>query len=60
MALEIVAGTPGLWRDPEWKPGTPGMYALVVGASAYPHLNGGTKPAPDTFANRASGRSSER
>lgn len=55
MALEIVAGTPGLWRDPEWKPGTlgapatPGVYALIIGASAYPHLSGGDKQVPDTF-----------
>jgi hypothetical protein len=49
MALEIVAGTPGLWRDPQWQPGMPGVYALVVGASAYPHLRGGSQPAPDTF-----------
>jgi hypothetical protein len=49
MTLQIVADTPGLWRDPQWQPGMPGVYALIAGASAYPHLKGGSKPAPDTF-----------
>jgi hypothetical protein len=49
MALVTVAGTPGLWRDPDWQPGMPGLYALLVGISAYPHLEGGTAPAPDAF-----------
>jgi len=39
MALEIVDGKPGLWRDPEWALGMPGVYALIIGASAYPHLD---------------------
>lgn len=41
MALQIVAGTPGLWRDPLWAPEMPGLYALIVGASHYPHFAGG-------------------
>lgn len=49
MALEPVAGTPGLWRDPQWQAGMPGLYALLVGISAYPHLEGGSAPAPDAF-----------
>ena len=49
MPLQTVAGTPGLWRDPDWKPDMPGVYALVVGASNYPHLDGGQQKAPDTF-----------
>jgi len=49
MALEIVAGKPGLWRETEWTKDTPGVYALVVGVSAYPFLEGGATPAPDTY-----------
>lgn len=49
MALEPVAGTPGLWRDPQWQADMPGLYALLVGVSDYPHLEGGRAPAPDAF-----------
>lgn len=49
MPLDLVANTPGLWRDPQWRPGMPGLYALVVGISAYPHLEEGEQPAPDAF-----------
>lgn len=45
---EDVAGTAGLWRDPTWTPNMPGVYALIVGVSAYPHLAGGSNPAPET------------
>ena len=48
MTLEIVAGKPGLWRETGWTKDTPGVYALVVGVSAYPFLEGGATPAPDT------------
>ena len=49
MALEPVAGKPGLWRDPQWVRGMPGVYAVVIGVSAYPHLAGGDDPAADTL-----------
>ncbi|HHW62725.1 MAG TPA: caspase family protein [Rhodocyclaceae bacterium] len=49
MALEAVSGTPGLWRDPQWQPGMPGVYALIIGISAYPHLEDGPAPAPETY-----------
>ncbi len=48
MAIEIVSSQLGLWRDPQWAPGMPGVYALIVGASSYPHLGGGSAPAPET------------
>lgn len=48
MTLEIVPGKPGLWRETGWTKDTPGVYALVVGVSAYPYLEGGATPAPDT------------
>jgi hypothetical protein len=43
MTIEPVAGTPGLWQAPGWSPGMPGLYAIVVGASAYPWLHGGDR-----------------
>jgi hypothetical protein len=49
MPLEPVAGKPGLWRDPQWVRGMPGLYAVVIGVSAYPHLAGGDDPADDTL-----------
>ncbi len=49
MALEAVSGTPGLWRDPHWQAGMPGVYALIIGVSAYRHLEGGPAPAPDSY-----------
>lgn len=48
MALQIVAETPGLWRDPLWTPEMPGLYALIVGASRYPYFKGGDR-ATDSF-----------
>jgi hypothetical protein len=49
MALEIVTGKPGLWRETGWTRDLPGVYALVVGVSAYPYLEGGATPAPETY-----------
>jgi hypothetical protein len=49
MPLEPVAEKPGLWRDPQWVRGMPGLYAVVIGVSAYPHLAGGDDPAEDTL-----------
>jgi hypothetical protein len=49
MALQIVAETSGLWRDPLWTPEMPGLYALVVGASRYPYFKGGGAAATNSF-----------
>lgn len=49
MALQIVADTPGLWRDPAWAPEMPGLYALVVGASRYPNFKGGGSSTTESF-----------
>jgi hypothetical protein len=49
MTLEIVNGTAGLWREPGWTLGQPGVYALVVGVSVYPCLEGGATPAAQTY-----------
>lgn len=40
---------PGLWLDPEWREGMPGVYALIVGVSEYTHLTDGKRPAPETY-----------
>ena len=45
MGLNAVDGTPGLWVGEEWKTGTPGLFAVVIGVSAYDHLNG----SPETY-----------
>jgi hypothetical protein len=42
MRLEPEHGAPGLWVNRDWQPGTPGAFALIVGASKYPHLAGNT------------------
>lgn len=47
MSLEPVLATPGLWRTADWAPGTPGVYALIVGASEYAYLDGGPRQVPD-------------
>ncbi len=47
MSLQPVDDTPGLWADPHWRPGHPGTFALVIGVSRYPHLDGGGAEADD-------------
>ena len=48
--LIAVAGTPGLWQNPDWEPGTAGTFVLLIGVSAYSHLPGGDKiPANQSF-----------
>jgi hypothetical protein len=49
MSLEIVTEKPGLWRDGNWTQGMPGVYALVVGVSAYPFLEGGETAGPESY-----------
>lgn len=48
-SLAPVEATPGLWRHPAWTKGMPGVYALIIGASRYPHLQGGSAAAEDTL-----------
>jgi len=40
----------GLWRETEWTKDTPGVYALVVGVSAYPFLEAGRRRHPTPTA----------
>ncbi|MEZ5905424.1 MAG: caspase family protein [Geminicoccaceae bacterium] len=47
MNLQPDPAEPGLWVNPAWQAGMPGSFAVVIGVSAYPHLDGGTEPAPD-------------
>ena len=49
MSLEIVSQQLGLWRDPSWTKGLPGVYALVVGVSAYAFLEGGETAATESY-----------
>jgi hypothetical protein len=49
MTLIPLDTTPGLWQTPNWKPETPGLHALIVGVSNYPHLHGGSAQANETY-----------
>lgn len=39
--------SPGHWVNPEWKPGSPGTFAVIIGVSRYRHLDGGEAPTED-------------
>lgn len=49
MKLEPCDTEPGLWVNPDWRAGTPGTFAVILGISAYTHLAEGDDPAPETF-----------
>lgn len=49
MALIPVQNTLGLWQDSNWNQETPGLYAVIVGVSNYPHLEDGSAPAKETY-----------
>ena len=49
MRLEARDDEPGLWVNPHWQEGTPGAFAVVIGVSAYAHLEGGETPADETY-----------
>ncbi|MGQ0682032.1 caspase family protein [Bradyrhizobium sp.] len=49
MALQPDDNEQGLWINREWTPGTPGVFALIIGVSRYPHLEGGETPAAETY-----------
>ncbi len=40
MSLAPIADTPGLWVNPDWQEGHAGTFAIVIGVSHSPHLNG--------------------
>jgi hypothetical protein len=49
MTLVANAAAPGRWINDAWQPGTPGLFAVVVGVSDYPHLADGQTAAPETY-----------
>jgi hypothetical protein len=50
VTLAPSATSPGLWENPTWRPGTPGLFAVVIGVSAYDHLRGGSgEQAADSY-----------
>lgn len=49
MPLQPDNNVPGLWVNPDWTDGTPGVFALIIGVSRYRHLEGGDAPAPDSY-----------
>lgn len=50
MKLEADNTQPGLLTNPDWQEGQPGTFAVIIGASRYPYLAGGSDPAPETYA----------
>jgi hypothetical protein len=47
MKLVPKDGAPegqGLWANPDWKPGMPGTFAVIIGVSRYRHLENGEHP----------------
>jgi uncharacterized caspase-like protein len=47
--VKTVAASPGLFVNPEWQEGQPGVFAVLIGVSRYDHLIGGVTPAPETY-----------
>src|SRR5467141_3030245 len=47
--MKLETQPDGLWTNPNWVPGTPGTFAVIVGVSCYDHAAGGVAPAPNTF-----------
>ncbi len=47
--LDPVNNEPGVWANPSWQAGDPGLFAIIIGVSKYPHLAGGSAPAADTY-----------
>jgi TCP-1/cpn60 chaperonin family/Caspase domain len=47
MTLEPVKERCGVWRENDYPVKTPGVHALIAGISDYPHLAGGSYPAPN-------------
>ena len=45
MKLQPATNQAGLWVNPDWQENTPGTFAIVIGVSQYPHLEGGSAPA---------------
>jgi hypothetical protein len=43
MALVQEAGNPFEWKNPQWT-GGPGTFAIILGVSAYAHVEGGSGP----------------
>jgi hypothetical protein len=49
MTLVQDPANPARWTDDRWTPGTPGTFAVVIGASRYRHLFEGDAPAAQTY-----------
>jgi hypothetical protein len=49
MKLETNNTEPGLLTNPDWREGQPGTFAVIIGASWYPNLLGGSTPASETY-----------
>ncbi len=51
MTFQPAPAQAGLWTNPDWQPGDPGTFVVLIGVSAYPFLEGGTAPqrAPENY-----------
>ncbi|GAB3842463.1 caspase family protein [Dactylosporangium cerinum] len=51
LVARAEPGNPGLFVNPDWQPGTPGAFAVVIGVSDYPYLRDGSgwHPGDETF-----------
>ncbi|HEY5985028.1 MAG TPA: hypothetical protein VIV12_01410 [Streptosporangiaceae bacterium] len=51
LVARYEPGCPGLFVNPDWIEGTPGTFAVVIGVSDYPFLDGGNRQeaGTDTF-----------
>jgi hypothetical protein len=47
--IELRDSATGLHSAAEWKEGKPGLFAVIIGVSKYPHLDGGETPARETY-----------
>jgi hypothetical protein len=43
LLSRVEEGKPGLFVNPDWQPGTPGTFAVIIGVSEYPYLEGGSE-----------------
>lgn len=43
LSPRVEEDSPGLFVNPDWQPGTPGTFAVIIGVSEYPYLEGGDR-----------------
>ena len=46
--IDGIWSGPGMWQDPDWDGQSAATFAVIIGCSAYRHLDNGTAPATGT------------